>query len=131
MELRNNSHFLSTYFEIRDVPHFRFEPTKGSIPKNGVTSVKVIFYPRSLGDFSVSAQIIFCDGLAKRVINLHGSAVVNPNPKPIVREPFFMKEENLRFSLLHPNPQYQYTLDEAQAKIQRRQEFDSYISKDR
>jgi hypothetical protein len=131
IELRNESHYLPTYFQISDVPHFRIEPMKGVVAKRTSVAITITFFPKSLGDFVAILTVSFCNGLARRTVNLSGSAATKLDGAPFVRVPIFVREPSARFSLMHPDRQFQYTLDEMFTRQRRRQEFDSYICEDR
>ena len=76
MEVSNNSQ-LEVHFTIHPVAQFRFDPSSGIIHPHSTKKVKIIFYPKQLGDFKVSTNIVFNDGLKTIPIHLDGKSVNN------------------------------------------------------
>ena len=132
MTIINSSHFLHTFFEVKPVAHFRFEPSKGSIPPNQSKTIQIHFFPKNLGNFETSTTISFCEGLIRKKINLIGSATANGSEgSKFIRSPIWENDETTKFNVEHPDKKYTFGLDELLENKKKRQNNDLLLSESR
>lgn len=129
--LKNNS-ILPTNYNVKPIAHFRFEPSKGVINPNSSKTINVIFFPKTLGDFSISTPIIFSDGLIRKTLNLIGrSTKSGVEHKPFKREDPWLENEDIKFRAMHPDPKYSYGIKELEKRKEAREVYDKYLSEPR
>ncbi|OHT12743.1 hypothetical protein TRFO_17376 [Tritrichomonas foetus] len=126
LTIENLSHFLPTSFEIQPIAHFRFEPSKGSIPANSKKDINIIFFPKNLGVFETIAKISFNNGLLRKHVNLSGAC--GNEEKPFKRIPVWEREKDAMFNAKHPDPRFSYGLDQIKDNLKKREKFDAYIT---
>lgn len=127
MTITNDSHFLSTKFEIAPIAQFRFQPSKGEIQPGKKKEISIVFYPRNLGVFESTAKISFINGLFNKLVNLTGECGY-PDEKPFKRVPIYETDESAKFIVLHPDKRFSYGIDEIKQNTRKRLKFDSYIT---
>lgn len=129
LTIENKSQFLPTYYEIKPVAHFSFSPSKGAIDKKKSAKIKVCFHPKSLGPIETQTFILFGHNLDYKYINLTGECSMDLNPKQFVREPIYERDEAAKYTIMHPDGQYQLTFEETLAQQKKRDEFDQILVK--
>lgn len=125
LTIKNESHFLSTNFEIKPVAQFKFEPAKASLKVGQSVDVNIIFYPKNLGTFELATLITFCGGLSKKRINLSGSC--DEEEKPFKRVPIYETDQETRFNAMHPDTRFAYDLNEIKKNEEKRAKNDAYL----
>lgn len=128
LSIKNQSHYLSTSFEIQPVAQFHFQPSKGTISPTSEKGIKIIFSPNNLGEFDTQTKISFSNGLVSKHINLSGSSVAKLQSKPFQRVPVWESEKTALYSVQHPDPRFTYDLNEIKENQKKRDKFDSYIT---
>ncbi|EAY22425.1 hypothetical protein TVAG_379040 [Trichomonas vaginalis G3] len=123
----NTSKFLPIEYKIEPIAHFRFEPSKGTIPKESSSVVKVIFFPKNYGEFNFNTNVTFNDGLVVKEINLIG-VCGQLSDKPFRRVPVYETNENAKYSAEHPDRRFTDGLEGIRHSSQMRERFDGYIT---
>ncbi|OHS94108.1 hypothetical protein TRFO_11380 [Tritrichomonas foetus] len=124
LSITNESKFLPIQFSIRQIAHYHFNPSSGTIPPNGVKDVQVIFSPNSLGLFNVSTNIVFCQNLLVKSISLSGESVSCIEPVDLYKE----KVAEIPLSNGPVKPEFALTKDEVLQKREKRKIFDNYLT---
>jgi len=127
LTISNASIYLPLSVSVSPIAHFRFLPSKVSIPPKGTKAIIIEFFPKNFGDFQVSTSLIICEGLMKRQISLCAQCG-EIKEKDFERIPIWKSQENAMYSLLHPDKRYAFGKDEIEQKKSLRKLFDSYVT---
>lgn len=121
--IQNESKVLPIQFKIKQIAHFHFFPSSGSIPPNELKDIQVIFSPNSLGLFNTTTTIDFCQGMQTRPINLSGESVAEISP-----EEEMTNITDFPNSSVNVKAEYKLNREEVIDKYEKRQIFDSYLT---
>lgn len=125
--IQNESKVLPIQFKIKQIAHFHFFPSTGTIPPNGLKDVQVIFSPNSLGLFHTKTEIDFCQNMLTRTINLSGESVSELKEKD--EKPFkYPKITDFPESNDNVKPEYKLSKEEVSNKYEKRKIFDAYLT---
>lgn len=129
LSITNESKELPIQFQIKQIAHFHFIPSSGTIKPKCVKDIQVIFSPNSLGLFNSTASIIFGQNMITRTINLSGESVAELDDIINNSQPFKRKTlMEIPRSDCILNPEYALNHDEVRDKFEKRQLFDSYLT---
>jgi hypothetical protein len=100
--LSNSSQFLPLSFAVKKASHFEFVPARGTIRPKDSKEIALTFYPKNLGPFEYQTRIMFCDGLAARVVHLTGMVVTAIDGKTFRRAEVWEDDSDAAFFAKHP-----------------------------
>ncbi|KAK8858256.1 hypothetical protein M9Y10_013357 [Tritrichomonas musculus] len=130
--IQNESKVLPIQFKIKQIAHFHFFPSSGSIAPNCLKDIQVIFSPNSLGLFNTTTTIEFCQSMQTRTIKLSGESVseISPEEEMTGQEKPFKYPNITEFPSSNVNVKAEYKLsrEEVIEKYEKRKIFDSYLT---